>query len=811
EKLAEHVQTIRRENFPDYQIQPAGERDVYSAIIYIEPFSDRNLRAFGFDMLTEPVRRKAMEQARDENATVLSGKVRLIQETAQDVQAGTLMLIPVYRRGVPVETIAQRRAAIQGWVYSPYRMNDLMRGTLSDWSTKQNDRPLCLQVYDGNLMSADNLLYDSQHGGNQTRELHAPAIKLTAMDFAGRRWTLRFTQPAGLSSMADYSNVRIVVAGGLCFSLLLSALTLAMLNLRANLRQLHESEHKHRVLFENSPDACLMIVDGVIINCNRAAELMLRGDRKLIVGQMPARFSPEYQPDGRKSADFADEKIRDALSTGTNAFEWMHRRLDGTDFYVDVSLSTILMQGQTVLFASWRDITWRKRVEVYREISRAVLQILNQPGILQEALQRVVAVLKTQTGFDAVGLRLQKGEDFPFIAQEGFSDSFMRSENSLVERGADGGLCRDQHGNLRLACTCGQVISGATGPEHPDFTKSGSFWTNDSCRLPEVPANPELLFHPRKQCMHHGFTSKALIPVRSKDRIIGLIHIDDRRKNCFTLETVELLEGIASHIGEALMRKQAEADNAELETQNRQLQKAESLWRMAGAIAHHFNNQLMGVMGNLELALQDLPRSEDLYSILKAAMQSATQAAGVSSLMLTYLGQTSATHAILDLSISCRQYLPVLRAALPGNIVLDTCLPASGPVINGNENQIQQLLTILIVNAGEALETRAGTIRMAITAIQQASDIPLTHRFPFAWKPQELPYACLEVNDTGCGIADSDIDQIFDPFFTTKFTGRGLGLAVLLGIVRSHDGCITVESKPGRGSTFRVYLPNRTT
>ena len=259
--------------------------------------------------------------------------------------------------------------------------------------------------------------------------------------------------------------------------------------------------------------------------------------------------------------------------------------------------------------------------------------------------------------------------------------------------------------------------------------------------------------------------------------------------------------------GERHHRAQAaEAEKAKLEAQNRQLQKAESLGRMAGAIAHHFNNQLTAVMGNLELAIGDLPRGAGPAGKLTAAMQAAREAAEVSSLMLTYLGQTHAKHEPLDLSEVCRRSLPLLQAAMPKDMVLETDLPSPGPAISANANQIQQVLTNLVTNAWEAVGDGRGAIHLTVKTVSPA-DIPASHRFPIDWQPQDNAYACLEVADTGCGIADKDIEKLFDPFFSSKFTGRGLGLSVVLGIVRAHGGAVTVESEPGQGSTFRVFLP----
>ena len=119
-------------------------------------------------------------------------------------------------------------------------------------------------------------------------------------------------------------------------------------------------------------------------------------------------------------------------------------------------------------------------------------------------------------------------------------------------------MCRDKDGNVSLECTCGLVISGKTDPANPLFTPAGSVWTNDSFPLLDLPSDQDPRHHPRNHCIHHGYASVALVPIRNRDRIVGLIHLNDRRKGCFTLATVELLEGIASHIGAALMRKQAE-------------------------------------------------------------------------------------------------------------------------------------------------------------------------------------------------------------------------------------------------------------
>jgi signal transduction histidine kinase/CheY-like chemotaxis protein len=254
------------------------------------------------------------------------------------------------------------------------------------------------------------------------------------------------------------------------------------------------------------------------------------------------------------------------------------------------------------------------------------------------------------------------------------------------------------------------------------------------------------------------------------------------------------------------LRKQAEAEKEKIETQNWQLQKAESLGRMAGAIAHHFNNKLHVVMGNLEMALDGLPPGANLTENLASAMQATQKAAEVSSLMLTYLGQAPGKREPIDLSEACRQSMTLFQAAVPKGTIIKADFPSIGPVIHANTGQIQHVLINLITNAWESADVNRRGIGLTIKTVSQAN-IPASMRFPIDWLPVDSAYACLEVTDAGCGIAENDIEKIFDPFFSTKFNGQGLGLPVVLGIVRAHYGAVTVESTLDRGSIFRVFFP----
>ena len=252
-------------------------------------------------------------------------------------------------------------------------------------------------------------------------------------------------------------------------------------------------------------------------------------------------------------------------------------------------------------------------------------------------------------------------------------------------------------------------------------------------------------------------------------------------------------------------RKQLEQENLHLQRQLHRVEKEESLGRMAGAIAHHFNNQLFAIMGSLELVMEEAG-GRALERHLRIAMTALDKVSTLSGRMLTYLGINTKGKQRIDLSATWRLALPVLLVLKPGEAQLDIAFPASGPMLMANPDQLRELLTNLVENCWESFDEQGGTIHLSLETVA-ALQIEDNHRLPLAWKPQHERYACLQVRDDGGGIHSEDMERIFDPFFSRKFLGRGMGLPLVLGIVRSHDGCITITSQPEAGTTIRVYLP----
>lgn len=217
QELAHFTQSVRQEGFPGFTVHPEGSRAQYSSIVFLEPFDWRNQRALGYDMFSEEIRREAMVLARDTGKPVISGRVTLVQETDQDIQTGFLMYIPHYRNGQPIDTVEQRRQALRGYVYSPFRVRDLMEGLLALSS------PLLeFRLYDGDAIEEQALLYASKSVPHDTEE---PAFSMQIpLELSGRTWTAHFVSSIALEQEFHSIQPRIIGISGLIMDGLLFAI-----------------------------------------------------------------------------------------------------------------------------------------------------------------------------------------------------------------------------------------------------------------------------------------------------------------------------------------------------------------------------------------------------------------------------------------------------------------------------------------------------------------------------------------------------------------------------------------------------------
>jgi signal transduction histidine kinase len=244
--------------------------------------------------------------------------------------------------------------------------------------------------------------------------------------------------------------------------------------------------------------------------------------------------------------------------------------------------------------------------------------------------------------------------------------------------------------------------------------------------------------------------------------------------------------------------EQKQVEEAMLRTQ-----KLESMGIMAGGVAHDFNNLLTGILTESALALMKLPENMSARDNIEKAIQAAERAADVTRQLLAYSGKGNFQTNLVDLNELILDNMSFLTASIAPKVELEADLEPDMKLIQADAGQIQQVVMNLILNASEAYDGNPGIVTVSTTTEQLDDNYETRYG-------QKLPmgeYVCLKVVDFGKGIKEHILAQVFDPFFTTKFTGRGLGLAAVLGIVRAHRGDIQVSSNPMEGTVFKVYFP----
>lgn len=339
---------------------------------------------------------------------------------------------------------------------------------------------------------------------------------------------------------------------------------------------------RYELLAANTRDKILFVrrEDGRILEANIAATQGYGYSRDEMLG---LTIHDLRAPDARKQIP---EQMAEADDHGV-LYTTTHQRKDGSTFPVEVSSRGATISGTRTLINVIRDITERKQAEQERETTIEFLRLINESTGVRDLIESAVRFFRKQSGFEAIGIRLREGDDYPYYEAYGFPEEFLRLESSLCVRDADGQIRRDHAGNPVMACMCGNVICRQFDPSKPFFTPHGSFWTNDMTRLLAATSEADRQGNARDRCNMEGYESVALIPLNVGEERLGLLQLNDRRKGGFSPEIISLWERLAGHLSVAL---------AKFRTEEALRKQEEQLRELSQRLSYHVDNSPLAVI-----------------------------------------------------------------------------------------------------------------------------------------------------------------------------------------------------------------------
>ena len=750
---AEREALVRAEGYPEFSVRPGSERPVYSAIVQIEPANPMNLRALGYDMLTEPVRRAAMEQARDSGVAALSGKLRLVQEEGPEVQNGVIVYLPVYGRGLPVSTVAERRASLVAWVGAPFRMNDLMRGLLGE---RADD--LRLQIFDGAAKSEEARLYDS----GSAAAMPTPALLQATSRFriADREWTLGIDSTPAFEARFDDLKPPFVAGAGAGISLLLAIMVWLLasgrsraLALAGNMtRALRASQLRWQYALEGAGDGVWDWNNqtGEIVLSRRWKEMLGYGQSELNVTSRT--WADLLHPDDRAGMAQA---LADYVAGRTASYsrEMRMRCRDG-------SWKWILTRGSIVS----RDAEGRplRTIGTHTDISR----LKENEEALRASYSRIAAEQRR------IRVILENSHD-AFIAVG--PDERITDWNTQAER-TFGWSAQEAVGRSLASLVIPPDDRAAYLASFAGFVGSGG---GDFVGRREITA------------MHR---SGREIPVEIA--LAAVPHDGSYAATAFVRDISDRREA-------EQMRAAHERSLEETRAALHHAQKLEAVGKLTGGIAHDFNNVLQIISGYLQLMQRNAGANSLLQQQLQRALDAVDRGARLSSRLLAFARRQPLQPVAVNLGHLVGGMQELLRGALGESVSLSVTV--AEPLWNTlvDRDQLQNVILNLAINARDAMNGIGSlAIRLDNTSLADGSQVS---------RP-DLPagdYVLLSIQDSGEGMTPEVRERAFEPFFTTKAegVGTGLGLSMAYGFIAQSGGHIDIVSAPGEGTTVRMLLP----
>ncbi len=752
-QLPAHLARIRADGLPDYAIRPAGVRTLYSSITHIEPFTGLNLRAEGFDMLTDPTRRRAMERARDSGQAAASAKVRLIQENGRNVQSGFVMYIPVYRRGAATDTMPARRAAIAGWVGAPFRMDDLMAGLAGE---RAGD--VTLSIYDGNDITDAARLYDARAAGSVP--LHSAVQRIAV---AGQPWTLDIRSTPRFERRIDRSKLHLIALIGGAGSCLIGLLVWILATGRRRAiaiaghmtQQLSVSEFRWKYALEGAGDGVWDYDrgNGVVLYTRRWKGMLGYGDDE--VPNTYIAWRDLIHPDD----------------------------LDPTIAILDAYLASSDAQYEAQFRMRCKD------------------------GSYKWILARGMAVTR-----NAAGHPLRTIGTHTDISRTKENEAAMRVANARLasERHRFNVILQHSHDAFVAVSPAGVITDWNASAERMFGWRA----VDATGRAVDALLVPPSLRRPG-QLGFAGLVNTALAAPSRGVIEVQVLHRDGHLIPA-ELALTDFPEGdgyaVSAFFRDISERREAERQAFErseaLDTARRALQhaqKLEAVGKLTGGVAHDFNNVLQVISGNVQL-LQHMPPSEDkMQQRLRSIASAVEKGAKLSAQLLAFARRQPLQPVALNPLRIVRNRDDLLQRALGEAIRIDYQCDDDLWNILVDPGQLENVVVNLAINARDAMAQQGDGVFTIVlrNRVLDAQDVQALADIA----PGE--YVMLAVSDSGAGMSEDVRALAFEPFFTTKPVGEGtgLGLSMAYGFVKQSGGHIALTSTPGHGTTVEILLP----
>ncbi len=744
--LNAHIAAVRAEGFPDYTIRPEGKRDLYTAIVFIEPFTGRNLAAFGYDMFSEPTRQTAMRKAVETGRPTITGKVTLVQENQGPVQAGFLMYLPVYRKGQPLNNSAERWNALQGFVYSPFRVTDLMQGLLDAQQLNVG-----FALYDGTESSDETRMHATDDREFEPHAFSASRILPTY----GRIWTVHlYNLPDFIErSLAGRADATFwLPASATALVLMMTAMALIINRQRMLAQALAaDLDIRNRAIVDTIVDGIVTVDEaGKVATFNPAAERIFGYAANEVVGQNIKMLMPGPARDDRgvSMRNYVSSGMADATGNGR---EVAGRRKDGSVFPMDLAFSEMEVAGKSLFTGIIRDVTERVNMETaQRDMNASLERLVGERTVEVEAQRR-----------DKEQLLNAIGEGLYRLNLDGLITFINPAGARILGYEVDELIDQHMHSKCHHTKADGQSFPAADCPIYKTLKDGQVRRTNDDIMWRKDGT---------KASVEHTST-----PV-----------FDEKGK----------LAGATVVFRDVTERRA-------LESQLAQAQKMEAVGQLTGGIAHDFNNMLSIIIGNLDLAVDTLDRSSEERPLIESALNGAMRGANLVKQLMAFSRRQTLTPTISNLNEQITKMEELLDRALGETITVKiTPAPDLWPTLV-DPAQLESAILNLAINARDAMPNGG---RLTIATSNVRLDDTYVAQQPTAVQGE---YVCISISDEGNGMPPEVAARVFEPFFTTKASGKGTGLvlSMVYGFVKQSGGQINVYSEVGYGTTFNLYFP----